>query len=102
MGVDVTIVDQAEDDLADVAVFTNNRWGIEQARAYVAGIRDAIAHLRQFPDIGKRQPILGLQVRTMQHESHVIVYERIAIDEILVLRIVHSRCKITRQILSDH
>ena len=64
----------AEADLLDVAKFTVEKWGVEQADRYVAGLEGFCELLAGFPKMGRECNQIYRGLRRMEHESHVIFF----------------------------
>ena len=77
---------EATDDLRRIAAETRRAWGEDQAKRYVAGLRDEIKSLREFPlRYPEFEPRPGL--RRMNSGRHAVIYlvgnERIEIIRVL-------------------
>ena len=95
--IDVLLRPEAEDDLNEIADYTLERSGREQARSYVAALRADIAQLahsaRRFPihaptDLGLRRMRTG----------HHFVYYLTGPEAVEVVRILHERRDPTRHL----
>jgi toxin ParE1/3/4 len=80
---------RADSDIEDIATFTIERWGSEQARAYVFDLRKMCRDLAALPDMGRSASKSRLMWRRFEHRSHVILYA-ITTDGITVQRILHK------------
>lgn len=80
---------RAEDDLDDIAIFTVEHWGVEQADRYVAGLEEFCELIADFPGIGRECDKIAPRLRRMEHQSHVLFFFP-AEDGILVSRIFHK------------
>ncbi|MCI4590190.1 type II toxin-antitoxin system RelE/ParE family toxin [Sphingobium sp. BYY-5] len=80
----------AERDLAEIATYTQQRWGPEQAKSYLIGIADTIDRIAIHPGIGS--PINDVRggYRKLRFESHHIYYrsDKTAVE---IVRILHQR-----------
>ena len=88
----------AENDLADILQYTEQRWGTEQADSYQATLRRALLELLEYPHIGRARPDLPAGYRSRLADQHLIYY-RIEEEVIRVSRIVHSRRDIRADML---
>lgn len=80
---------KARADLKSIYVYTEERFGRDQAEAYAQGIETKLHLLAERPDIGRHRTEIGGRTCSFPHESHVIYYE--AEDGIvLILRILHA------------
>ena len=79
----------ASADMRVIARYTRKRWGVEQAAAYGANLRDQIKSLREFP---LRFPEFegkydGLR---QMHCGHHLVFYFVTSDTIEVIRVLHE------------
>jgi toxin ParE1/3/4 len=76
--------------MADIWRYTADRWGAEQADAYIGQIRTAIARALSHPQTGG--PVAGLPAvyRKLRSGSHRIIY-RLAGGDLIVVRVLHER-----------
>ena len=76
-------------DLRTIAISTKQRWGDEQAAAYVAELRDQIKSLRafplRFPEFGASRPDLRKMIC-----GHHMVFYLVSDEQIEVIRILHE------------
>ena len=82
--------DAARIDLAEIWLGSAERWGMDQADAYIRAIESRLQHACDFPESyplyeGSRGPF-----RKATSGSHVMFY-RVDGDVIDVVRILHSR-----------
>ena len=59
----------------------------EAAAAYARDLRDAIDHLRTFPDLGRARDDLGAELRTLAVRRHLVVY-RYTDSAVTIVRVV--------------
>ena len=88
---------EARDDFADILRYTAERWGEDQLYSYRDRLNDALRLVSRNPQIGRRDPVLPETHRLYFVGSHVIVY-RTRGESLEVIRILHQRMSITRQI----
>ena len=80
---------RARDDLLDIAAFTAERWGDEQAERYVALLFAGFQKLVDLPELRRAYPDIPPYWRALQ-ERHAVFY-RIADDgETLIVRVLHA------------
>jgi toxin ParE1/3/4 len=89
---------EAREDIQDLLIYTQQQWGVQQRRVYREALNAAFQSLRANPYLGKARPDLDSNVRSLVVERHLILY-RVEEDAIRVLRVVHMRMDITRQLL---
>jgi toxin ParE1/3/4 len=92
---------RASADLAEIADYTIERFGIEQARNYRGGIEQAFERLALHPEQGAGAEHLSPGLRRMGYKSHIIFY-RVEGDGILIVRIPHQRMDVQRQAMTDN
>ena len=80
----------AENDIASIARYTVETFGVEQAIAYRDHLVRAFEFLAQYPRAARERPELRQPSRVYPCQSHVIVY-RIAGDGIVIQRVRHGR-----------
>lgn len=95
---DYALTRRAESDLADIAEFTTERFGTDQARGYRDGLIEAFELIARFPALGTDQGHLKPGARRLVHGSHAIYYRQRR-DGVLILRILGPGQDPTRQAL---
>ena len=80
----------AQSDLEAIWRFTANRWSVQQAEAYLTGLRDALDDLVSNPRMARERFELIPPVRVQPYGSHIIIYT-IETDHLAIIRIRHSR-----------
>lgn len=94
---DVVVLPSAEADLEEIAIYTKQQWGREQARDYLALLRAEMEGLRRFP---RRHPhyasLLGAFHRAPSGDHRI--YYRLEGETIIVVRVLHSRMDPSDQI----
>ncbi|OAI06333.1 hypothetical protein A1353_08895 [Methylomonas methanica] len=81
---------QAENDFAEILQYTLETWGEKQLYVYRAVIDKALLTIQQNPQIGHRIIEFSQEHRLFPAGRHIIIY-RIAVNAILVSRILHDR-----------
>ncbi|MDD3799528.1 MAG: type II toxin-antitoxin system RelE/ParE family toxin [Novosphingobium sp.] len=87
---EVTLRPQAGADIENIADYTIERWGCEQAQSYAAALRRDIESLANFP---LRHPLherSGLGLRHMPSGHHLIFY-LVTETEVGIVRVLHER-----------
>ncbi len=64
----------AEADLAGIAAYTVETFGIEQARRYRDGLEACFENLAENPLSGRRAERLASGLRRLEHRSHTVFY----------------------------
>ena len=82
-------------DLEEIAEYTIEVFGLEQARKYRDGLKSCIGQLADNSALGRSadQLIEGLQ--RFEHQSHVVFYITEP-DGVFIVRILHSSMDVTR------
>jgi toxin ParE1/3/4 len=81
---------EAQRELRDILLYTEQQWGRTQRRAYRKQLDIAFARIGRFPDLGILRPEIGQGVRTYRVGQHVIIYQPSDVD-VLIVRILHVR-----------
>lgn len=80
----------AETDVLQIATYTLNRWGQDQAISYVDGLEACCRQLLKNPELGRACDHVRPGLRRMEFGRHVLFY-RIEEGGIIVSRILHQR-----------
>jgi len=80
----------AERDLANIAVYTQEQWGAQQAKAYVTAIADAVDRIAIYANIGSPIEDVRGGYRKLRVESHNIYYRQKG-GFVEIVRILHQR-----------
>ena len=86
----LVLAPEADRNLRDALMFSEQRWGKAQQRAYLRLFSDAFAKLRRFPELGRPRTEVGTAVRSHRVGQHVVFYGATE-TELVVSRIVHVR-----------
>ena len=86
---------QALDDLREIARYTKETWGREQARLYREEIELSIQKLALAPGMGRVRADVAPSVRSFPIARHVAFY-REGEDGITVLRLLHPSMDVSR------
>ncbi len=81
---------RARRDLANIWLYTADKWGTDQADAYVASINAEMKRILAFPQSGSRVVGLPNDYRKIRAGSHRAIY-RWTDEKLIVVRIVHAR-----------
>jgi toxin ParE1/3/4 len=66
-------------------------FGIEQARRYRGGLIDAFTFLAAYPRAARLRTEIAPPVRVHRFGSHLILYDVVDEDSIVILRVRHGR-----------
>jgi toxin ParE1/3/4 len=86
-----TLSKAAERDLADIAAYTIDTFGIDQALAYRDGLIDCFTFLAEHPKSARLRHELHPPVRARRFQSHLIFYDEQPDGGVFILRVRHGR-----------
>ena len=96
----VLLTSPADADMAGIVAYLAGNTGYNLAARYVASFEQLYDRLADHPGSGARRPSLGPHVRIAIVPPYIVIYEHDPAGEtVIVLRIVHSRRKITGDLL---
>ncbi|EWH10906.1 Plasmid stabilization element ParE, putative [Catenovulum agarivorans DS-2] len=81
---------KARNDLKEIAVYTQRRWGKEQRNIYIKQFDDAFWLLAENPNIGKACDQIRQGYRKFSQGRHVIFYKQLENQQIQIIRILHN------------
>lgn len=84
------LTNRAVTDLSDIADFTIQTFGIEQARPYRDGLNHCFEILAENPQLGRNAAALAPNLKRFEYQSHVVFYVSKA-SHILVVPILYQR-----------
>jgi toxin ParE1/3/4 len=87
-------------DLIEIADYTVDVWGLEQANRYLEGLANCFAQISRSPEVGRSCDQIRPGYRRIEHEKHVVLY-RIDHDGVFVSRILHRRMLPSKHVLED-
>ena len=94
------LTNRAVADLSEIADFTIQSFGIEQARFYRDGLNNCFDILADNPQLGRSAAELAPNLKRFEYQSHVVFY--VPRDTgILIVRILHQRMDFIRHIPSS-
>jgi len=80
----------ADADVADIAAYTIERFGVRQARLYCDRLESCFQALAENPKLGRCLDQIAPVVRRFDHQSHVMYY-RANSNGVLIIRVLHER-----------
>lgn len=92
----VVLTPAARADVEEIWGYSGERWGDDQAEAYVREIQRAIERVADNPMIGRACDDVRLGYRKHSVGSHTLYY-RVGDDEVDVVRVLHQRMDVDRQ-----
>ncbi len=81
---------EARDDLSDLLLFTEQRWGKTQRREYRRLLWETFTELARFPHMGRVRPEYGPDFLSFRVRQHLIIYQ-VTETEISIVRLLHVR-----------
>ena len=84
------LTQKAKEDLKDIAIFTQRRWGREQRNIYVKQFDESFWLLAENPDIGRSCDEIRLGYHKFPQGRHIIFYKLIGNQQIQIVRILHK------------
>lgn len=94
---DYRLSKRAGEDLANIADFTIQTFGIAQSRLYRDTLRRCFSMLAKSPTMGRNAEYIEPYLRRFEHKSHVIFY-RPEEQGILIIRVLHSSMDVLRHL----
>ena len=95
--VDYRLASRAEADLAGIADYTIETFGIEQARRYRDEFETCFRNLVTNPRSGRSAERLAPGLRRLEHRSHVVFYVEDGTG-VLIVRVLHARMDTPRHL----
>jgi toxin ParE1/3/4 len=88
---------EAEIDLTEIWMYSNETWSSQQADRYINLIFDEIDNICRYSNSGKSKATIREGYRAAKVKSHIIFYR--IVDEIIeVIRILHERMDIENRL----
>jgi toxin ParE1/3/4 len=87
-------------DLMDIADYTVDTWGPEQAQRSLDSLEGCFNRLVEAPRIGRPCDRIRMGYRRIEHEKHVILY-RADHDGIFISRVLHQRMLPSVHLIDD-
>jgi toxin ParE1/3/4 len=66
-------------------------WSEEQADLYYEQLTAFCKKLAERPEIGRKYPVIGLEVRGIIFGRHLVVYKILEPDAVEIIRILHEK-----------
>lgn len=93
--VDLQYSPEASADIDEIAAFSVERFGVEVADTYLAGLELACERLQDFPEMAAVYPRIRPKIRCLIYRSHRIFY-RFEDGVVLIVRILHHARDVKR------
>lgn len=94
-----SLTNKAVEDLSNIWNYTLKEWSEEQADKYYLELIDGCEYLAENPNFGKNYEKINLDIFGYLVNMHIIFYQKIKSDEILVARILHASSDLKNRIL---
>jgi toxin ParE1/3/4 len=88
----------ARNDIRSIRAYSRGQWGEHQANENSAALSRGFETIRDNPEFGVAADDLGAGLRSFSVEQHRIIY-RIRGETIRILRIIHHRQDVSRQVI---
>jgi toxin ParE1/3/4 len=88
--------EQAEQDLAAIIDFTQERWGKAQANNYLDSLHTKVQTLADNPELGLPREALAADLLSFPHQSHIIFYLPQPYG-ITIVRVLHASMDTLKQ-----
>lgn len=88
----------AQADLEQIWDYTHDRWGTDQAEAYLRELRHAVDRAAANPWIGRACDEIRPGYRKLSAGSHTLFYRVTAEGVIDVVRVLHQRMDVDRHL----
>lgn len=79
----------ADEDLQDIFVYTEDKWGTEQAKKYIFDLYETFDLIADSPKMGRLRRELGNGIRSFPAFSHVVFFMEWQ-GETAIVRVLHS------------
>ena len=93
-----TLTNEAKADLKSVATYTQRKWGKNQRGIYLKQFDDAFHLLADTPDVGTKCDFIKLGYRKFPNIGHVIFYRTKNDTQIEIIRILHKRMDVEKNL----
>ena len=93
-----SLTEAAKADLKSIAAYTQRRWGKEQRRIYAKQFDDTFHMLANTLEAGMACDVVRVGYRKFPIGRHVIFYHALSDTEIEIVRILHKRMDLGRQL----
>lgn len=90
----------AKSDLKKIAVYTHEEWGRNQRNVYIKQFDDTFHMLADSPLAGKSCDEIKTGYKKFPMGSHIIFYKIRLNSKILVVRVLHKKMDIERNLLT--
>ncbi|MDA0902555.1 MAG: type II toxin-antitoxin system RelE/ParE family toxin [Proteobacteria bacterium] len=89
---------RAKNDLKNIALYTQETWGLKQRNFYLDQIDDAFHLIAKSYKLGESCDYIKEGYRKYSFKKHIIFYRKISQSDIQIVRILHSSMDATKHI----
>ena len=87
---EIVVRPSAERDIEQIALYTIEAWGKQQAQTYLARLRADIEGLRETANRHPPANSAIANLRRMRSQQHFVFYQVLA-DAVVIVRVLHER-----------
>jgi len=95
----VVVSDQAKRDVRRILSDLAERASYRVAERYAEDFKATYRRLSRFPDSGPPRPELGTRARIAIVHPYIVIYDRMDDATVTVLRVLHGKRNITRDLI---
>ncbi len=88
----------AIDDLYDIWDYTYEEWSENQADKYYLELKFDCLHIGENPNLGIEYDGISKNLLGYKSGKHIIFYQKIELDQIEIIRILHERMDLKNKI----
>ena len=92
------LTNKAIEDLSAIWNYTYDTWNENQADKYYALLINSCQNLVKTPFVGKKYDEISLNLRGYKAGKHIIFYQSITKDEVLIIRVLHETMDLKKRI----
>lgn len=90
---DWLVTPEAEIDIDGIWDHSAERWGVDQAETYIAGLQETISSIASWPEMGETYEHVRTGYRCFGYARHLIFYRNTG-ETIEIMRVLHERMDI--------
>lgn len=92
------LTNKAVEDLSNIWDYTYEEWSENQAAKYYFELVEGFEFLAENPNVGKNYEVIDLNIFGFPVNMHIIFFQKINTNEILVVRILHGSSDLKNRI----
>jgi len=89
--VDYRLTRRADNDIEAIYEYTIGEYGLSQAKAYIAGLKQEFEKLSQSPLTYRLRDEFQPPIRISHYQSHIIIYHLDKANKVEIIRVRHAR-----------